>query len=249
MSTEEEMDFIKRYITDQMAPAEKHEFEGRLATDQSLAREVELGRLAINAIDLMIADSLRQELKDMSARDRVVDLKSRRRRYFVLSLAASLLLLVGVFFFMRPAGSGLSASQMAMGYYQLPSNGLRGDDGQIPQQLSDGILALQRGEALLANEFFAQLSDEDPYKPMATYYMGHAMMMQGDYASAMFAFGQAMQSADPRWLAEAQWHIWLACVAHDATNCNAYLSPLIADTTHPYHQSANELMKKLERRK
>jgi len=97
---------IERYLANEMTTTEKSHFEKRLALESELQQELEEYKLVMEAIKLAERQELLQRFRD---RDKILDRKSRNysirpnRRYWVLSAAAIVMMVIAWRFFIQPA--------------------------------------------------------------------------------------------------------------------------------------------------
>ncbi len=248
MNRKSETELIEKYLTDGLTPAEREGFDQRLAEDEDFNKEYQRHRTAHNALDYLIAKNLKNQLRELEDKQKVVSLTSRRRtRWTILSVAASVLLLVGFFALLFPSNQ-LSSPELAAEYYDTPNFSSRSANAAGPgkEALTKGTTAMQNGEYAQAISLFESVSEADPYYLTAQYFLGHALYLTGQYQLAEDKFATVSNSNDLRYTEAAQWYSLLCCLARNA-DCRTLLTKLTDDPGHPYHAQALEISNRLNK--
>jgi hypothetical protein len=242
MDKHKDFDWIEKYIAGELSEAEKQGFDNRMAEDEELAKEFEKHQGAHKALDFLVAQNLKAQLQEMEEESKVVSLRSRRRaRLTIVSVAASVLVLVGAFFVIFPQNK-LSHTELAAAYYEVPDFGTRGDTGASPEDtpLIAGLNALQNNAIGEAITQLGEVEVTDPDYLVAQYYLGHAFYADAQYDRAQQSFSIVGNSNDLRYVEEAQWYELLSCLAQNA-ECEELINGLIGDESHSFHTQAEEI--------
>lgn len=242
MNQQNNIDLIEQYLSNELSDAERKELEAQLETDKDLANELDRRQTAHQMIDFMISESLRNQLKALEAEDsKVVSLASRTRRLYTLAIAASVIILIGAFFFLIPGGQSLSNQQLAMNYYEAPVFTMRSSgDETIEANLAAGLQALRDTDYRAAIQNLEQISPENDQYIMARYYLGHAHFLAREYTAAGNYFAEVINSNDIRYIEDAQWYALLSCLSQDQT-CQEMLDRILNDQNHLHYRQAQEL--------
>ena len=119
MDHKHDIELIEKLLQNQLPENERQELEQRIRQDEVLTHELERRQKAHHALDFVIAQNLKEQLQNLEEESKVVSLRSRRRTLtYVLSAAASVLLIVGTFSIIYPGGA--QPAELASSYYELP---------------------------------------------------------------------------------------------------------------------------------
>lgn len=241
MNQEKNIDLIEQYLNNELSAGERQDLEEKISGDDSLAAEFERRQLAHQMLDFMVAENLRNQLRSLEAEDtRVIPMATRKRSLYVLAVAASVVILIGAFFFI-PTGGSLSNQQLALNFYEAPAFTMRGTDaGNISLQVAQGMEALNLGEYSQAVELLQNVPADNEYYVMARYYLGHAHFLNKNYPAAESDFNQVMNANDMRFQQAAEWYRLLSCKAQNQ-NCQEMLQLILQNPNHPYFNQASEI--------
>lgn len=201
-------DDIEAYLFDQLSATQKSAFEAQMATDAQLASAVQQQQLEHRAMQLLRKQQLRaqftawkeEEIAEVRPENAIPsENKSPKwsiRRFLPLAIAASFLLLVGYFLFLR--GSSFDAQQLAFNAYPKPdvSNVTRDVTTNTPTDaLGKAIEAMQKKQYTEAESLLNEVSATDPNAVKVPLYKGDCQFYQGNYTNALNIF-QALLSND-----------------------------------------------------
>lgn len=241
MDNNKDFNLIEKYLSGKLSDTEKQSFDNRLAEDESFAQELENHQTAHKALDFLVASNLKAQLQEMEAESKVVSLRKRRKtRLSILSVAASVLVLIGTFYIILPQNN-LSNTELAAAYYEEPDFGTRGSTAA--NALNEGINALQNNDLATAITQLGEVKDSDPDYLVAQYFLGHAYYSNGQFNEAEQSFSIVGNSNDLRYVEQAQWYQLLSCLAQDAS-CTDQLNELIEEDNHSFHNEAVEISKR-----
>jgi len=253
MNEEKKYEQIQSYLSGTLTEPEHSSFEQELANSSTLQEEMDLHLLSNDAIDLVVEDDLRAELNNLAQQNkqkknenqggRVV---SMRRRIYTLSIAASILLVIG-FFTATFQASKYDNDSIASGYY---SNDLlervRGaNSASLLQEGMDFLLADDYSEAI---GYFDQVTDPALIAE-AHYGAAHAHYNLENYQAAMTNFANVVDSKDPRFKEKAELFYVLSALAADQMEddrFNTLFDKLLSDEGHYAHKDILEINKKLK---
>ncbi|MDX1938932.1 MAG: tetratricopeptide repeat protein [Saprospiraceae bacterium] len=243
-----DIELIERYLSDELNGTEKLILDQRLTEDESFAEEFQRRQIAHTTLDYMIAKNLKAQLQELERENKgkvVAINKNRQKRLVILSLAASILLIV-TFFFIIPQNS-MSNAELASAYYESPDLTIRGSETTSPNQelLASGIIALENKEYAKAIATLESVPENNPYYILAQYYLGHAFFAAGQYEQATASFVRVRTSEDIRYQEDAEWYELLSCLAQEA-DCNALLNKLSTNPNHIYYGKALEIKKQIK---
>lgn len=252
MNEEKKYEQIQSYLDGDLSETERQAFEQELNQDSDLQAELNLHLLSNDAIELVIEDSLRDDLKQLqlesqkvtepAKKGRVVGL---RRRLVSLSIAASILLVVGFFaanYQINQYGNQSIAGAM---YENDLLNRVRGNSNA--SLLQQGMEFYTQENYAAAIEYFEQV-DNATLKAEADYAKGHAQYNLGLFPAAVESFAAAVDSQDPRFVEKAELFYLLSALAANQTDTNRFnttLNQLLENEEHLHHQEALNIQKKL----
>lgn len=232
--------YIKRveaYINRKLNEDERRRFEADLKNDQALRIIFDEYTLAMAVIDQQVENDLRSKFQTWRA-DNQPD-KSRMLVVF-MSIAASLLLLITVYFFISSPSVNKGA-QLALDVYTLPKSS-GSTMGESDRHLSLGRQAYDNKEFQQA---IAEWSAIEAPTPEVTYYLAHSYFNVKEYDQAALLF-QRLASGSSVYNFPSDWYLVLSYMALDDREKGIQqLEKIINDKDHPYHLEAQQLKTKL----
>ena len=247
MDTNKDFELIDKFLNNELNENEFAEFERQMQENEAFAAEFEKRELAHKLLDFAIVKNLKEQLNELEEQSKVVSLSSRRkRRMYILSIAASVLVLIGVFTIFMPGG-GASGSELAALNYNSPDfigqrdGGLQDTGKQLMDQAAS---ALKEGNYEAAIPLLNQIPDSSAFYLQAAYYLAHTDYLAERYAAAEQAFQEVANSQDIRLIEEAQWYALLACLAQD-NDCSSHLDEIRNNSVHAFQAEAESIYQKL----
>lgn len=241
---------IEAYLDDSLNETERLAFEKELDNNPDLAAAMDRHFMAHDAIELLIADNLRTELKEMAAESKIKPIAAKRssiRRYLApLAIAASVALMVGVFGFLQK-GNYSNESILARHYtaYEMPT--VR--SGSNNQALAEGAQAFQAKDLDKAITYFSNIPIENPLYTKAQFYLGQTYYQNGQADKAIASFDTVAQSDDLELNEKADWYALLASLAAQQEESNSFqnrIQRIAKDTGHSYHEQAKAIQADLD---
>ncbi|NND05789.1 MAG: hypothetical protein HKN87_05370 [Saprospiraceae bacterium] len=243
MISQGKIDLIEQYLNNELSEADRSGLEQDLATDAELAAEFNRRETAHMAMDFMIAENLRAELRTLEGTQaKTITMAPRRRRLYPLAIAASLIILIGALFMIQGGGSDPAA--LAASHYTAPDFTFRSGGDDIPTEITKGLQELKDQDYVSAINTLSQVDTDSPFEVLATYYIGHAYFAAKDFALAQSQFEKVVEAGDIRYSEDAEWYALLSCLAQEQT-CAVPLEQIRSDIQHPYQKQAEEISDKL----
>jgi tetratricopeptide (TPR) repeat protein len=252
MNEKEKYEQIQHYLDASLSETERLAFEQELTKDPGLQAALDLHLLSNDAIEFVIEDSLRSELQTLHQKStitrktansgRVVNL---RRRIIPLSIAATVLLLVG-FFTANFQGKQYDNQAIAGAFYENDLL-LRVRGSNSASLLQEGMQLFSQEDYPAAIDYFEQVSDPT-LQAEANYAAAHAHYNLEQYPVAMQNFAAVIDSQDPRFTEKAELYYLLSTLAADQTTEQRFgdlLTKMIENKEHLHHQEALAINKKL----
>lgn len=251
---EPDIDKIEAYLSGTLTGTERQAFEAKLTQSPELAEEVDVVRLAQEAVELSIEDNLRAQFqewqsaemkKNQTAEAKVVKMAPRNTIRRILAIAASVLLLLtaGSFWY---ANNQFSTEKLAMGYYDdIPMDlYVRGNSNPM----ADAVAAMTNENYEEADAYFQQLTIADDQYFNARYYLAHSLHRQGNYVESNNILNALNETENLNIREDGQWLKvlnFLELGQTENTEFQILLSEMIEDDGHTHHSDAKSLNNKL----
>ncbi|MEM6380933.1 MAG: hypothetical protein AAF705_22365 [Bacteroidota bacterium] len=252
MNEEKKYEQIQSYLDGSLNETERQAFEQELNQDPDLQADLDLHLLSNDAIELVIEDSLRADLKELQLETKAVKQPAKkgrvvglRRRMVSLSIAASILLVIGFF------GANYQINQygnqaIAGSFYENELlTTVRGNNNA--SLLQQGMELFEQGNYQAAVEYFDQVDDSN-LQAEAAYAAGHSYYNLGQFPIAAENFATVMDSNDPRYVEKSELFYLISALAADQTDnarFNEVLNQMLENEEHLHHQEALNIQKKL----
>lgn len=246
---EERYNDIQAYLRGEMTTPDRDAFEAEMARDPALRQEVDLHLMADDAIELVIADSLRRELADMRQEQSGDTTGGAKIRSIAtwggrLAIAASILVVIG-FFGTFYVGRQYTDPALAATFYQETS-GLRAGSA-TGDQLAEGRELLSNEQYEAAITYFNGVSDPN-YQTEASFLKGLALFENEEYLEAMSTFDSVIQTADIRFREKAEFQYILSSLAANDANGNDRFAEILEsirnDPDHLAHREVEAIYQK-----
>lgn len=252
-------DKIENYLAGTMPAEERSSFEAELAQNKELKDTLEAHRLANDAIEVMVEDNLRTELKKMQAEvypigekgpssEKQAKVVTLRRLWPRLAAAASVLLLIGFFTF-QWAGNNYNTSTIAGNFYDTTDLlNVRGDADFLLEQ---GLNHFRNDQFAEAADFFRAIPDSVDLAPKSRYYLGLSLEEQGLHEEARQTLQSLIADADQDDFLIAEKAEWLILLTYlnagetESLEFTTLLEKITEDTNHSYYPKAIQLKQQM----
>ena len=211
---EELWDRIERYLRDELTAEERTAFEAEMAADPELKNEVELHRMVHDTLGDPAEHAFRQTLGDVAtefhAKQRTQS-KTRRLNpnWRIVSMAASVLLLVGVFAWLntRQSAGGFDSFEP---YAMVLTQRSQADTAAMDVLITRAVQQYESEEYQAAATSFAQLKAMDPSAVSFAFYEGVSRLAVEQYDEAIAIFRQVLDTPDHLLIEQSRWYLGLA---------------------------------------
>ena len=244
------LDKIEAYLNGQLDAGTEAAFEREIEQNPDLARAVDNFGVANDALEVLIADNLREEMKSWSGEQKTTNVvsinRNRRSRMRYWAAAASVALVLG-FFGLNIFSNGFSNDVLGRDFYEnYEVSGLRSARA-ADNPLATGLSAYAEKDFAAAAEVFRGVPAADDRYEEAQFLLGHTLMEQRDYAAAADQFGRVIEQNDVRYRETAEWNQLLAWLHLDRTDATfqARLQKIVADPAHSKNAEAVQLNERL----
>ncbi len=237
MSPEKYHTQIEAWLTGDLNPEEAKSFEAAMKNDAALATAVKEQEVALEAIDLLVEESLSDKLKVLQE-ERYSKSRSIGNRSIPLAIAASLVILIatGFTFWMNQKYSN---QQLATSNFEVWDDGVRGQN--------TGWDSFTNGDYEQAINELEVLSESDPNYLKAQFYLGQSHFQLKNYKNALSFYERIIQSNDPRFANHAKWFSGLAYLGmEELDNAKAVFEELKSDSSAGFDKKAATILKDLD---
>lgn len=253
METNDKFDKIERYLDGEMNADEQAAFDQDIATNAQLKEEVKQHELARDAMELLIEDELRSQLKTLQAEENAsmepVQIKRPKLRslYYGLAIAAGVLLLIG-FFTQQWATNQFSNDALLSAYAGTSDLSNLRSKTNAETLIEQGVEAYSNKDYQAAIQAFGAIEKDSAQYTLAQYALGQTYYQLEQWEAALSAFDAATQGDFLRYKREAEWSKVLTLLAanrEDAEIVQA-LQVVLEDWENPHQTEAQALDQKLK---
>lgn len=233
------LDRIENYFNDQLNEDEKISFEKEIESSATLQQEVQDYTLLISGIKTA---SIRNKLKNFANDDEINTRKSPKLfklNIQVLSIAASIALLVGFFFALNIKNGTNSKNSFEEFYYIDPGQPVvmgEVDDIMYSEAMND--YKSQNYEK--AKYIFEQKCNESDDEE-ACYYFAQCLLNLGELKAASIKFKQLIEVSSGHWKQKAEWHLSYSLWKNNDPEYLEVLKDIQVDQNHLYYEEAIQI--------
>ena len=257
LRTEANLTNIEAYVGGTLNDSATQAFEARMEEDADLENTVEAYGVGEDAVEMLIENNLRAELKQLqseSSAAKVVPMAPKERKLRVatkqpakrrnlfssLAAAASVALLLGFFTFQNfPSTDALLVEHST---FVMPEANRSGDE-TVVHPLTIGMEAQKKGDYTTAIDFYKNIPADNTRYSEAQFFLGHTYYEKGAYSEAIDQFGKVAAAGDIRYKEQAEFYQLLSYVANgqEDADFDKLMNKIIADEGHDAHEKAKDL--------
>jgi len=243
---------IEGYIYNELSEEEMASFETELSSNKNLADEIEL----IRNIDLALKESevmqLRNNLQDIAAKiasEKQTELsfvtRFRARKVILSSIAASLILLLGITGLLTRQASHDKLYQKFYAAYNI-SGINRSANESADKTLSIALQKFDNQDYEVTIDLLNEVTSRNQNNMVAHFYTGASLQETGKYQDAISEYQKVILDKDNLFIEQAQWYIGL-CYLQTNENKKAYKQfKKIAETQGFYQPKAQAILRKMK---
>lgn len=249
-------DKIEAYLFNQLEAEEKKAFEAEIATNPSLKKEVKLQQAEHRAMQLMMRKKLKAKMAEWPIKitapaeaketGKIVALntsRSRRSNLFRWSIAASILLVVGLFsnLWMDNNLSDAAIAEDLFNSTYVARNG----SSTASEVLAPGLAAMEANNFTKAVELFSQIKAGN-YRETALVLKGESYFKLEEYQNAADVFKEVIQNrVTPLNVEKAEWKLLLTqLMIGDDAEIADLKNKILKNPEHSYYPRVIELEEK-----
>lgn len=250
MNHNDKYEQIEAYLSGDLPEKEVAAFESKIAADPSLKREVDKHKLSHQSLEILIEDSLREELKKLRLEESQSESKGRvvsmRRMRVMWAAAAVIVALIGFVTFQWAGQTYSNNGLMASNYETVQADDIRFSGSQ--NVLNAAFVAFEQGEYNNVATMLDTVSSQNDYFGEAQYILGHTYLQQENYTEAQQAFQNTIDTEHPRLMQKAEWNVVLTYLKMEdmGAEFEGLLEQIASDSGHSYNSAAQELKKDLD---
>ncbi|MBU1011517.1 MAG: hypothetical protein KKG99_00810 [Bacteroidetes bacterium] len=242
---------VQVYLADEMSPHQREEFEAEVAQNNSLKRELVFQK-KVNTI--IMDDELEQFKYELDNIHKEVAPSTERKRSISFNrytlIAASLLLLISLSFFLIMNGSGSSKSEnIFTKYYKkyAPEYTTREyEQSDYESKFAAAYQNYKSNEYGLAKPVFESLIRFEPKNFAAKFYLGAIYIELNEIDSAIIQFDAVIVSNDQYYLEHSEWYKALGTLKLGEIKSAIDQFNLIANRKGYYQTLAEEIISELQ---
>ena len=230
---------IDAYLNGEMNPEEVRAFEAEVERDAALREAVELERTLMDGI---FAANLRAELQDIAQEESSANSSGkviRLGQWRQIAVAASVLLLVGFFFWWNMQGGDQSPA-FANAYTADP--GLPVVMGEADEAIfNEAMIAYKEGENQKAQTVFEVLctgAEIDKY----CFYFAQTLIQEEKFASAIIHLDKIVGDTASDFRQKSQWHLAFCLYKIGDDRYKTILQDISETVDHPFQKEADQLI-------
>jgi anti-sigma factor RsiW len=252
-STSMKINEIDRYLHRELTEEELAGFESEMENNPDLVAEVNLYQdidTAIQENDVMALrarlNAINQDISEEKRKERSFVTKIPRKRLAAVSVAASLILLLGVNSLLK---NNFSTTGDLYGEYyaSYPATGISRSSGTgLDTEISKALLQFNEKNYNESLQLFRVILNQDPDNPVGNFYSGMAYQETGQYEKAITSYRQVIKTGNNLFVDQAQWYSGL-CYLQDDDRKNAIRQfEKIANSKNFYSEKALAILRKLK---
>lgn len=251
MRAEEKFDKIEAYLFGSMTPEERTEFEAAALSDIELQTEINLHELEHQAMQILEEQDLKAQFaawktEKVAATEepKIVQLKPRRSLRRVLSIAASVLIVMGVGLNIW-VQTTYSNDGLGNAYRERTSLSDRNMGSTNPLNPVLDLMAAQQYEAAITA---IEALEQEEYRYVALKLKAESYMQLEDFEAAIATY-RTILSENPSQVdrMQAEYLLGLALLQNgESEAAKVTLATIAADETHTYQAEAQALLTQLD---
>lgn len=245
------IELIEGYLYDELSDEEISMFDASIISNPDLLTDVDLVKnidLALKEFDVM---QLRSNLQNLtgditieSKRERSFATRIKARKLIVSSVAASLILLLGIAGVLTRHSSEGELYQKFYTSYQV--TGINRSLNVTSGTLSIALQEFNEKDYVSALRLFHEVILQDSNNVVGHFYSGVSHQEMGDYRSAIAEYERVIKNRDNLFVEQSEWYIGL-CYLQTNERRKAYdLFEQITESEGFYKQSAQEILHKMK---
>ena len=252
-STSIKMNEIDRYLHRELTAEELTAFELEMENNSDLVAEVNLFQnidAAIQESDVMALrarlDAINTDIIGEKRKENSFITRIPRKRLAAVSVAASLILLLGINGILR---NNVSTTDGLYGKYYTtyPATGIsRASGAGLDNEISKALLQFNEKNYAESLILFRAILDQDADNPVGNFYSGMAYQETGQYEKAIASYQHVIKTGNNLFVNQAEWYSGLCYLQNDDRKNAIRQFKKIADSKNFYSEKALAILRKLK---
>ncbi|MEL7587373.1 MAG: hypothetical protein AAGU19_11730 [Prolixibacteraceae bacterium] len=252
-STSKKMNEVDRYLQRELTEDELFAFEAEMENNPDLVAEVELHRgidkalQEKNIMDLRARlDLISKENTSRKNKERSFGSRFTRKRLMTASVAACLILLLGINGIINRINSA-SADLYGEYYSAYSGSGItRASGTAIDSELTMALLKFNEKNYDEALALFRNGLSKDPKNPVANFYSGMAWQEKGLFSEAIASYELVIQDKNNLFVDQARWYSGLCYLQMDDRKRTVKQFNRLVSNKSYYRERATAILRKIK---
>jgi tetratricopeptide (TPR) repeat protein len=246
-----DIDYIEKYLANDLSDSERAAFEAQMKTDSVLAEEVALHRDVLIGLEAHFNNKLKHSLQDIELELRQEEKQKpapvfRLNSRMIMAIAASFVVLLVAAYLLFNAVAPSNQELFATYYQPYPNIVSPIQRSEMPVAVNQGMLYYENGQFEVAIDEFSQQLAKDPANTTLLFYRGVSQLSLENPRAALTDLQQVVQLQDARFTHPAQWYISLAQLKLGNTAEASATLRQVAQSDSGYSQKAQQLLDDLD---
>ena len=253
-STSRKMNEIDRYLHRELTEEELAAFELEMENNPDLVAEVNLYQeidAAVQESDVMTLrsrlDAINKDILGKKRKEGSFIARFPRKRLAAVSVAASLILLLGINGILNKNNLTTTDDLYGKYYTTYPGTGISRASGTgLDSKMSKALLQFNEknyGESLI---LFSEILDQDADNPVGNFYSGMAYQETGQFEKAIASYQYVIKTGNNLFVSQAEWYSGLCYLQKDDRKNAISQFKKIANSKSFYSERAMAILKKLK---
>lgn len=247
MSQSEEID---RYLSNELTEEEQDRFEDLIMSSSVLQSDIALHKELNEALSEQDVIRLRAQLTSIGkdvVKEKGRSIRLPWRKVAVGTVAASLVLMIGLRSLMLESGSSPNEELYAAYYRSYEGSGVaRSGNGSIDNTLTIALQKFNARDYESALSLFRQVISYDATNPVGHFYSGVSYQETGRFVKAIEEYELVVKDKDNLFVEQAEWYIGL-CYLQTQERRKAYLQmDQISKQNGYYSKKAEAIIRKMK---
>jgi len=256
-STSKKTNEIERYLHRELTDDELMAFETEMESNPDLVAEVNLHReleAAMREHDVIglraRLDTVNKEMIREKRKERSFIAKVPRKKLAAVSVAASLLLLLGIHGTISKSDLSGRSDLYEKHYTVYPGAGTsRTAEADVDEDINQALRHFNEQDYEESLHLFNEVLRRDADNPVGNFYAGMARQETGQYAEALVCYQQVMKTGDNLFVDQAEWYSGLCYLRLNDRKNAVRQFERIAGRQGFYREKAVAILKKTKRGK
>lgn len=253
-STSRKMNEVERYLHRELTEEELTVFEAEMENNPDLVAEVDLSReidIAIHENDVMELrarlDAINKDIISEKRRERSLFTQIPRKKLVAVSVAASLILLLGINGMISKNDLSGPAELYEKYYTTYPGAGISRSSGtSLDREMSIALLHFNEENYDEALRLFGEILNKDSDNPVGNFYSGMAYQETGQYEKAIASYQHVIQTGNNLFIDQAEWYSGLCYLQMNDRKEVVRQFKKIVDSKNFYSEKAAAILKKIK---